>query len=64
MNTEITVGIILFLMGIFFFFNSKNMSKGASAFYRKLYTEKNLKIIFKIMGVILVVGSFLLIFVN
>jgi len=56
--------IILIIIGIIFFFNNKNMGKGASKLYRKLYTEKNLKIMFRIAGIILIVGGIILIVVN
>jgi len=47
------VGIFLSLIGILFFFNNKNMGKGAYNFYRKFYTAKNLTIMFKILGAFL-----------
>jgi len=63
MNTPKTiVGIILIGLGLLFFFNNKNISKGAAEFYQKFYTEKNLKIIFKIVGAILFFGGFIIIF--
>lgn len=65
MATEkIIVGIILIVVGILFFFNNKNIGKGASKFYRALYTEKNLKVMFKICGIVLIVGGLILVFVK
>ncbi len=54
-------GIILIVIGILFFFNNKNIGKGASKFYRKLYTEKNITVMFRIAGIILVVGGIILV---
>ena len=53
--------IILIVLGLIFFFNNKNMGKGAAKFYQWLYTEKNVIIIFRIVGIILIVGGILLI---
>ena len=57
-------GIILAVMGIFFFMNNKNISKGAASFYQKFYTEKNLVVMFKIAGIILILGGIVLVFVK
>ena len=54
-------GIILIVIGILFFFNNKNMGKGMAKFYRKLYTEKNLKVMLRIAGIILIVGGIILV---
>ena len=62
MKEELIVGIILIGLGLLFFFNSKSISKGAYGFYQKLYTEKNLKVMFKACGAILVLGGLILIF--
>ena len=64
MKTEIFVGIFLIVIGIFFFFNNKNMGKGAYKFYKWFYTEERLKIMFKILGIILSLGGLALIFLN
>lgn len=52
--------IILFVIGILFLFNNKNIGKGASKFYQWFYTEENLIVIFRIVGIILIVGGVLL----
>ena len=57
-------GIILIVIGILFFFNNKNMGKGASKFYRKLYTEKNMNVMFRIAGIILIIGGIFLLVLN
>ena len=58
MNKEkIIAGIILLAIGLIFFFNNENIGRGACKFYQKLYTEKNLKVMFKVAGVILILGS-------
>jgi len=63
MDTQkLLVGVIFVGIGILFFFNNKNIARGAATFYQKLYTENNLRIMFKAFGVILVLGGLLLIF--
>jgi len=65
MATEkLIVGIILLVVGILFFFNNKNMGKGTYKFYRALYTEKNLKIMFRAAGILLIIGGILLLVLN
>ncbi len=61
---RIIVGIVLICIGLLFFFNNKNMGKGAAALYKKLYTEKNLTVMFRIATLVLVVGGLLIIFVK
>lgn len=51
------VGLLLMAIGILFVYNNKNMAKGAAKFYAKIYTEKNLIIMFRIAGIILIVGG-------
>jgi len=58
------VGIVFIGLGLLFFFNNKNIGEGAAKFYQKLYTEHNLKIMFKACGVVLVFGGLILIFLN
>ena len=62
MNKEIIASIILILAGLVFFFNNKNIGKGASKFYQWFYTEKRLIIMFRICGVILIIGGLVLMF--
>ena len=65
MDPEKTIiGIIFIGLGTLFFFNNKDIAKGATKFYQKLYTEKNLKVMFRALGVILVLGGIILIFVK
>ena len=59
-QSKIVVSIILIVIGILFFFNNKNMSKGASKFYQWFYTEERLKIMFRIAGIVLILGGILL----
>ena len=59
-TSKIIVSIIFFAIGLLFFFNNKNMGTGAAKFYQWLYTKENLTIIFRIVGVILIVGGILL----
>lgn len=58
---KIIIGIVLMGIGALFFFNNVNIAKGAFKFYRKLYTEKNLKVMFKAAGVLLAIGGLVLI---
>ena len=58
------VGIVFIGLGLLFFFNNKNIGEGAAKFYQKLYTERNLKIMFRACGVILVFGGLILIFLK
>ncbi len=51
--SKLIVGIVLAAIGLLFFFYNKNIGKGTYFFYKELYTEKNLIIIFKIMGIVL-----------
>ncbi|MFC1810992.1 hypothetical protein ACFLZH_05815 [Patescibacteria group bacterium] len=54
-------GIILASIGLLFFFNNKNIAKGAAKLYQKIYTEKNLIVIFRVVGVLLILGGLILI---
>ena len=54
------VGIIFLAIGLLFAFNNKNMAKGAFRFYQKLYTEKNLGVMFRIAGILLILGGLFL----
>jgi hypothetical protein len=56
------IGIIFIGIGLLFFFNNKNIAKGAAKFYQKLYTENNLKVMFKALGTLLILGGLALIF--
>ena len=62
MEIELIGGLIVIVIGMFFFFNSKNMSKGLAEFYKKIYTKKNVTIMLRIAGIILVVGGLILVF--
>ncbi len=64
MGSEFIVGIILMIIGFVFFLNNKSMGKGAADFYKKLYTKKNLIVMFRIAGVILIVGGLVLVFLK
>lgn len=63
MTTEtLVIGIGFIALGLLFVLNNKNIAKGAFKFYAKLYTEKNLKVMFRAAGIILVLGGILLLF--
>jgi len=61
---KLVVGIIFIGIGLLFFFLNKNIAKGAASFYQKFYTENNLKIIFKVLGALLVLAGVVLVFAN
>ena len=61
MEAKLVVGIILLIVGVVFLFNSKKIGEGAFGFYRMIYTRKNLRIMFRVAGVILAVGGLVLI---
>jgi len=56
------IGLIFIGSGSLFIFNNKNIAKGAAKFYTKLYTEKNLKVMFKAVGIILVLAGIFFLF--
>jgi len=58
---KLIASIILVVVGLLFFFNNKNIGKGASKFYKAFYTEKNLKVLFRIVGVILIIAAVIVI---
>jgi hypothetical protein len=57
---KLIAGIALASIGLLFFFNNENIAKGAAKLYQKLYTEKNLKVIFKILGIFLIIGGIII----
>ena len=59
---NIIASIILISIGIMFFFNNKNIAKGATQFYKKFYTEKNLRVMFKVCSIILILGGIIVLF--
>ena len=61
-NNKIIGATILVVIGLLFFFNHKNIAKGAAQFYQKLYTEKNLRVMFRIVGIVLIVGALIILF--
>jgi len=60
MKEKVIAGIILIAIGILFFFNNKNISKGVAKFYQMFYTEERLMIMFKAAGIVLIIGGVLL----
>ena len=61
---ESIIGIVFIGLGLLFFFNNKNLGDGLAKFYRKLYTERNSKVMFRACGVILILGGVALIFLK
>lgn len=63
-TSQLVIGIVLSLIGLLFFFKNKNIGKGACKIYRKFYTEKNLIIMFRIVGIFLFIMGLFLVFVD
>jgi len=61
---KLIIGIVFVGLGLLFFFNNKNIAVGAAKIYQRFYSEQNLKIIFMVLGVILVLGGLVLIFLE
>ena len=59
---ELIIGTVFIGLGLLFFFNNKNISKGAYQFYQAIYTEDNLKFMFRACGTILIFGGLIFIF--
>jgi len=59
-TSKIIVGICFLVVGLLFLFYNKNLGKGACGFYKKFYTEKNLIIMFKILGTFLFIMGIIL----
>jgi len=55
MTEKLVIGIVLILIGLLFFFNNKNIGEGAYKFYRWFYTKERLMIMFRVVGILLVV---------
>ena len=62
MRSTLIAGIILVCLGLLLIFQNKPISSGAAAFYKKFYTKKNLAIMFKAVGVLLIIVGLALIF--
>lgn len=63
MNREtLVMGIVFIGLGFLFVFNNKNIAKGASKLYAKIYTEKNLRVMFRVVGIILVLAGIFFLF--
>ena len=60
MGDRLVAGIFLFVIGVVFLFNSGDIGEGAFKFYKMIYTKKNLKIMFKVAGIILVAGGIII----
>ena len=60
-SSKLVAGLILAAVGIAFILFRNKLARGSAEFYRKMYSEKNLKVIFPIMGTILILGCIILI---
>ena len=54
---KIIAGIILGIMGMIFMIFYKPLAKGMHEFYKKMYTEKNLLVIVRVVGVLLILAA-------
>jgi len=59
-QSKIIVSIIFFVLGLLFFFNNKNIGKGVAKFYQWFYTKERVIIMFRAVGIILIVGGVLM----
>jgi hypothetical protein len=57
MTEKLIAGVILIAIGLLFFFNNKNMGRGCADFYKKLYTKKNMTIMFRAAGILLIIAG-------
>ena len=64
MGNELVAGIVMLVIGVLFLFCNRSMGEGTFKFYRMIYTQKNLVIMFKAAGVILVVAGIVLMVVG
>ncbi len=64
MSEKLFAGVVLLVIGVLFLFGNKGIGEGAFEFYRAIYTKKNLIVMFKIAGVILIVGGLVLVFLG
>ena len=55
-------GIVLTAIGVIFFTNNKDLGKGLSKFYKKLYTKKNTPFMFKAAGIFLMIAGVIIAF--
>ncbi|MFC1742299.1 hypothetical protein ACFL3V_07225 [Nanoarchaeota archaeon] len=60
MAEKLIAGIILAAMGVVFLFAYRQIAKGAAKFYKKLYTEKNLTIMFRAAGILLIIAGIII----
>jgi hypothetical protein len=58
---ELIVGCLLVVVGVVFLFSWREMTGGAFRFYRTLYTERNLGVMFRAAGIVLIVGGVVLV---
>jgi len=63
MAMKFIMGIVFLFVGVLFLFGNRKMGEVAFKFYRMIYTRRNLVIMFKVAGVILVVGGIVLVVV-
>ena len=69
---KIFIGIAMMSIGVLFAINGNNMAKGSAMFYqkflgwipfyKKFYTEDNLKVIYKVLSVFLIIVGLVIIF--
>jgi hypothetical protein len=64
MENTVYVGVIMIGLALVFWYNYQAMARGASKFYTKLYTEKNMRVMFRVVAIILGLTGFHLVFFN
>jgi len=57
-------GIVFIGIGLLFVFNNEQIAKGTFKLYKKFYTENNLKIMFRVCGIIFFLLGLFLMFLN
>ncbi len=63
-RATLLIGIIFIGSGSLFILKNQDIAKGASKFYAKLYTKKNLRIMFRAAGIILVLAGIYFLFIK
>ena len=60
MEEVFVVGVLMIVLGLLFWFYNRGMGDWTFRFYKKIYTERNLVVMFRVGGLILVFGGLVL----
>ena len=63
-TAELIIGIVLSILGVLFFLGSRKMSGGMSKVYQNIFKKRNMRIILKGLGVILLMFGILMVVRN